>query len=499
MSFLDWSVPISITFNRQQRTFNAQLPFNQFGMSPKYKFITLHLGYRSMNFSEYTLASNIFLGAGVEVTPENSLVKVSAMYGRFARAMNERGAEGFNSSLPTFERWGYGSKVTVGNEKREASLIFFKAADHPYSLDAEIVDSLGLKPQENLVLGVQAQHQLSSSVLLKADYALSAYTEDTRLPETVLTSYTYINNFGSLYVPRASSQFNGAFTGSMTYNGQRAQWQLTYRRIGPEYRTMGSTFLNNDLEDITGGISWRMLKGKISLSTTAGLQRNNLNEQQLTTLTRMIGSINASYTVNQHWNMTTTLANFNSSSQLSQFTEISNDPNQLDSLYYLQVTTNASVGTNYSFGSDKATHRLFLNGSYQEAHDTQDNESLFYNLNTGYQFGLTPAALTTSVTVNLNDNQNNDLNNRSVGPTLSTAKHFFNRKIKCTLAATSLYTYRDRVKASNLYSYKTRVGYSPTKGHKVSLDVARINRTSLAEGSPSFKETRGSILYSLTF
>ena len=499
ISFLDWSIPISATFNRQQQTFNAQLPFNQFGMSPRYKFLTLHLGYRSLNFSEYTLAGNIFLGAGVEVAPENSLVKVSAMYGRFARAVNERGAEGFSSSMPTYERWGYGSKVTVGNEKQEASFILFKASDNPRSLEAKLADSLGIKPQENLILGLQAQYKISPSVSLKGDYALSAYTTDTRNPEVVLSSYTYANNFGDLYVPRASSQFNGAFTGNITYNAQRAQLQLTYRRIGPEYRTMGSTFLNNDLEDITGGISWRMINGKVSLSTNAGLQHNNLNKQQLTTMTRVIGSVNATYSVNDQWNVSSSVANFNASSQLTPFTEVSLDPNQIDSLYYLQVTTNASVGTNYSFGDQEITHRLFLNSSYQEAHDSQENQSVFHNLNTGYQCGFVPAALTTSATINLNDNQNNEVNNRSIGPALSAAKYFLDRKFNSTLTATSLYSYRNKTRISNLYSYKMRLSYTPSKGHTISLDTAHIRRTALAEDSQSFQELRGSILYSYTF
>ena len=53
-----FTIPISLTLSQQQKfSFNdffdsqskaAAQPFNQFGMSPKYKSVTSHIGYRSL-------------------------------------------------------------------------------------------------------------------------------------------------------------------------------------------------------------------------------------------------------------------------------------------------------------------------------------------------------------------------------------------------------------------------------------------------------------------
>ena len=80
------SLPFSGTLTKENKTFN-QPSFNQFGMSPKYKNVTLHLGYRNMIFSSYSLSGLTFLGIGIEVISDDIPVSFSAMYGRFSKAV----------------------------------------------------------------------------------------------------------------------------------------------------------------------------------------------------------------------------------------------------------------------------------------------------------------------------------------------------------------------------------------------------------------------------
>ena len=61
------AIPFNFIVSQQDKT--VQQPFNQFGISPTYKWITLDLGYRSITFSPYTLAGYTMLGAGVELNP----------------------------------------------------------------------------------------------------------------------------------------------------------------------------------------------------------------------------------------------------------------------------------------------------------------------------------------------------------------------------------------------------------------------------------------------
>src|SRR5574343_1262351 len=48
IGYKDLIVPLSATFSQQNKNFTQ--PYNQFGISPKYKSLTVHAGYRSMVF-----------------------------------------------------------------------------------------------------------------------------------------------------------------------------------------------------------------------------------------------------------------------------------------------------------------------------------------------------------------------------------------------------------------------------------------------------------------
>src|SRR5258705_13313305 len=59
LSIYGIQVPVSFVIGKQQSSFTQ--PFNQFGLSPSYKWITVHGGYRNLFFSPYTLAGHTFL------------------------------------------------------------------------------------------------------------------------------------------------------------------------------------------------------------------------------------------------------------------------------------------------------------------------------------------------------------------------------------------------------------------------------------------------------
>ena len=68
MTLFGIAMPFSFSwYNNNKAGFHQ--PFNQFGISPTYKWLTLHLGYRNLSFSEFTLSGYTFLGAGVEAKP----------------------------------------------------------------------------------------------------------------------------------------------------------------------------------------------------------------------------------------------------------------------------------------------------------------------------------------------------------------------------------------------------------------------------------------------
>ena len=71
------SLPFSMVLGNQGASFRQ--PFNQFGVSPTYKWAMVHAGYRNVQFSPFTLAGHTFLGGGFEINPGK--LRLGAVYG----------------------------------------------------------------------------------------------------------------------------------------------------------------------------------------------------------------------------------------------------------------------------------------------------------------------------------------------------------------------------------------------------------------------------------
>lgn len=123
------SIPFSAVFTQQNRTYtngleNYTKQFNQFGMSPRYRWLTVHAGYRTLDFSQYSLSGILFLGGGIEVKPEKSFFQVSAAYGRFEKAVLPGFQNGILITPASCERWRGAAKVRAGKEEHSANFVF---------------------------------------------------------------------------------------------------------------------------------------------------------------------------------------------------------------------------------------------------------------------------------------------------------------------------------------------------------------------------------------
>lgn len=119
-----WSVPLGFTYSNQSKG-AFQQPFNQYGLTPSYKWVTGHVGYSSMSFSNYTMNGHLFLGVGADLAPPGPF-KVSLMYGRLQREVlvDENLSPGIE---PAYRRMGYGIKASYSKNKDNIDLIIFKA------------------------------------------------------------------------------------------------------------------------------------------------------------------------------------------------------------------------------------------------------------------------------------------------------------------------------------------------------------------------------------
>ncbi len=489
-------VPLSLNISQQSNQFAAQ-PFNQFGLSPSYKWITVHGGYRTMDFSPFTLSGQVFLGGGVDLNPENSPVRVSAMYGRFAKAISQGGQVGILSGEPTYERWGYGAKLSLGRDMKKAvDLIFFKAKDDIASIERQAA----VTPAENTVIGLVTKQALSKKILIDLDYAYSVYTSDIGLQTEGENANLdkMAQAFAGIMNVNLSTQSSFALKTGVSYNLTKYQFRLGYQRINPNYRSMGTAFLNNDLEDITLNVSWKMLKDKMSITAGGGFQRNNLDNNLATDLTKLSYNFNATYAPTDKLNFSASYSNFNSSTKiLASSQNVTNPTLRLDSLRLLQLTNSASLGATYQFGTKDQSHNLNANLNYQGANDQANNANTLYTASAGYGFQAKKKDFNLNLAVNYNQNKSAASDNVTMGPTLSMMKGFLKKKLKLNYAGMIGLASVNGASTGTNMTHRIGAKYQLGKHHSFSADVNYLLRNSNLQ--PSFYEMRTGANYMYTF
>src|SRR6478736_5330851 len=450
----EWNVPVSFTLSNQN--ISVQQPFNQYSVHPTYKWVTAHLGYTSMTFSPYTLNGHIFLGAGVDATP-NEKWKISGMYGRLLKAVQPDTTNSRN--LPAFEQWGYGLKAHYGDKMKFLDLTMFRAKDQITSLPY-VPENQNVLPQENLGLGVGGGVTMLEHFQLKYEIASSAITGDTRAE--LNDPGNLFGKVGSLFTPRASTSYYKAMKGAFNYNGKGFVLGVGYERVDPLYKTLGAYFFNNDLENVTLNGNIALFGGRVNVGVSVGVQHDNLDNSKISTLRRSITAINVGFVPSQRLNISTSYSNFltytNIRSQFLKINQITPYDN-LDTLNYTQLSQNANANINYLTKMGK-----------------ERRESL--NVNLSKSSSLSSNALT-------------------LGPSVTIAKSSNNKKLRGSFTASGNQSYTESVLTSQIITLRLTGGYTIQKQHNLNLSLVDLNRS--GTGLAAFTEFTGTLGYAYSF
>ena len=480
------SIPFSAVMNQQERNFTQ--PFNQYGLSPKYKGITAHLGYRSLKFSDFSLSGNQFLGVGIEIAPKNSIVKGKALYGRFARAVDGYYTDGKVVGSPSFERWGLGGMVEIGSSKNNVGVVVFRAKDDQASI-ASFANDATIKPGENLIFGLTTKQKLSKELSFKGEIDWSAFTKDLRLDPTVLEGFSYLNNIEPLFHANASSSFSKAVKADLEYNKKKFKVGFGYRRIDPEYQTMGSVYLNNDFEDLQGKTSLRMLKNKLTLAGSAGFQRNNLDDSKASEMLRLISSLSANYNINENFMVNGAFSNFNSQSHMAIV-------NTLDTMRYAQVTKNANLQLMYAKANDVRRIAASVRGNFQNAKINGLDNTTLYNGGVSFQYGHLKSGLNVVSAINASKNITETYDIVSVGPTLGLNKRFLSGRISASASASALKTFLGGADNGYVLNVKSMGTFKLNRHHAFNLIFSTIGKNNATTDT---QETTISLGYNYAF
>lgn len=364
-------VPFAFTVGRQGR--NANYPnFQQFGLSPRYRWLTVHGGWRTMHFSNYTLSGHSFLGAGVEIMPGK--FRFAAMSGRLRKARDFNPAPDFGQFPAVFRRRGYAVKIGVGTERSFFDLIYFRAKDDPASISTLPPDSTAT-PGENAVVGFNNRLQLGKHVAFFSEGAVSVFTRNLNSfgpSDSIQAQYA---QFFKFFMPRFSTRINYAAKAGLDFSFRKFQLKTGYERVMPEFETMGAYFFANDLENWTASPTLLLAGGKVRVFGTVGLQRNNLLGNRSETTRRFIGNGGLSFFSGKAFGLDANYMNLN----LGQ-----SDLRFADSVRVAVVTSNYSLTPRWTWSDTSRVRSLVFSGNFQRLNDKNPYTREFTNMETWF-------------------------------------------------------------------------------------------------------------------
>ncbi len=339
-----FDIPLSFYFSNNNRGFNH--PFARFGMSPRYKGVQLHLGYRSMNFSPYTYGNITFLGGGIDANWK------LARFAFFSGSLNQASqiSPDMSGARPmAYHRNAFGLKLGVGNTRNYFDMILFNARDDTLSVGPTIGQHL--RPKENMVLGSAFRLSLGHHVVISTNFAASAYNDNTRstgldIQELGAVSNYFTARYGSVLRYAGDIRANISLGKLMTV--------LQYRLIQPEFYSLGTTYMTNNIQSAGISMNTSAVKNKLVATLSMHYQSDNVNKTQLYTSGGFVMSINATARLSENLNVTAAYNGFNQ--QQRDGTAIVKD-----SLRIHRVMHNVTLAPTYNILGVSMSHTISVN------------------------------------------------------------------------------------------------------------------------------------------
>jgi hypothetical protein len=493
------SLPVSFTVGEEGNSYSQ--PFNQFGISPHYKWITVHAGYRNINFSPYTLAGYTMLGAGVELTPGK--FRFGFMYGRLNRATTLDTTT--QSLIPiSFTRKAIAVKIGYGTQNNFIDFSMLKGKDDASSVrvDKTVLDSLNVLPAANTVVAVSTRFTLWKNIFLEGDAAASVYTQDINSPLSLdSVNDPLVKKIKSVAMVNGTTEFTTAISGAIGYKSKLYTLKLQYQRIDPNFQSMGAYFFNNDLENYVFAPSLRLFQSKLRFNGSIGIQHDNLQHQKEATSRKIIGTAMLSVDFTKSLGLDVSYTNF-SNNQQPQTIRFA------DSIKIVQTTQNFSVSPRYTISNSKAMQSLVLSASTMQMNDFNNyfaQNAISRNVNYkqayfNYTYGFIPTKL--SVYMNLSYTQADapGTTEDNKGCTLGFNKNFSKMPILLS-ASVGYFLGNQNGENNNTINTSANFQYKFLKKQSLNALIFYTNNKpkNASTAIPSFSESRVELAYEYSF
>ncbi|HXB40723.1 MAG TPA: hypothetical protein VNZ49_09290 [Bacteroidia bacterium] len=500
VNILNISLPFTYSYSNLSSSYTQ--PFNMAGCAPTYKWVKTYLGYTSMNFSNYTLAGHIFLGAGAEFSPKNW--KICGMYGRLKKVI-EYNVVTQSDELMSYQRMGYGAKVGYEKNGYGFNLIYFSAKDNPASLKFTPSNTIVLA-QENTVVSINGKTKISKLFTLEAEYALSGLTRNLQSDAIISTPQT--NKLPLLFSMNSTSQFFSAYKSSFGFSKNIFSLAVNYEYISPDYKTLGAYYFNNDLENITLSPSLRLLKGKLNISVNGGYQHNNLDHSKFSTNKRFITSGNVAFMPNQKFSLTAMYSNFSTYTNVRPIADPYYQKTAADTLNFYQISQSSNATCSYNLSRTVLRHTFVLTSSYQVSNQKQGSliqpSTKVLNGNFCYNLSFIKSKWSSGLTYNYNQIQNFINTTIYMGPGITIGKSFAHNLLRLNITNIFNQAYNNQKVTALVLSERASLSFTPKIDKKygkpsVSLSAMYTNKFKTDLEKNVFKEFTGMVNLNYSF
>ena len=501
ISIYGFSVPLSFMWSPQASSF--QQPFNQFSLSPRYKWLQLYLGYQNLNFHPYTLAGQTVFGYGAEITPGK--FKLGAIYGRFAKAS---AIDTVTQSLQpvNFARKGFAAHLGYGSASSYIDLSVIDAHDDSASLHGVDLNKLSaqygqdIAPAYNLAAGIKARLAIGRHLYWEGIGGASIYTRDMRnsnYPESDLAIYKTVKQFVLI---NSTTEWYKAYQTAIGYTGNNWSLKFQYQYIDPDFRTMGAYNINNDIQNYTVAPSFYLFKKRLSFVSSFGIQTDNLNKLKSQTSKRFIANLALNAFVNKHLSVSGNFSNYsiNVNPELKKIA---------DTIRITQSNKNYSFTPVYTIAGASKTHSVIASANYNSMNDYSNIYAAglqYRTINTlgtfiNYSIHFIPADFTVQTGLNYVNTKGMGLTDQNQGLTLGLTKSFANKTFTGNISGSYL-TGKRNGNDTRIYNGTAQISYTIKKHHRFSLNANTNNTTVLAAGgNQQISYSRVDIVYAYQF
>lgn len=488
-SVYGFSFPISASYSQMNKSFEH--PFYRFGISPSYKWAKLNLGHRSTNFSQFSLSGQKSFGAGIELTPGK--LRFGFMYGKFQRDVGYRTTNPIEDLKQNdYSRKGYAAKLGIGSDKNHFDLIFMRIADELATFDM----SNNILPESNVVASAITKFSLGKHVKLHAEMAASVITRDMSAGSLDLSSIpNFLHNSVSYLNINSSSNLTLARDFGIDYSNKTYSLGLEYKRVDPEYRSLGAHYFRNDFQNIALKAGYR--SKKVAVNANVGIIKDNLKDTKLAQTNRLLTGLNLSINPTKSFSLAANYSNF--STKQAEGSAALND-----TIRMYQVNRNLSVVPQYRFGNKKVSNNIMANLTYAEMLDKNDfavyavpvvSKIAFLQ----YMYQQNEKGLGLSTNFNYSDFEATNSRTTTIGPTLSATKSLFKKKGRAQLSMSYLWSDTNQV-SGNIINLRTGLNYKITKKQLIKFSYNMIKSSSDDTTiSKPYDRSRGLLSYTYKF